>query len=138
MKVLPLTAEHAYQVADAMCAPHRSDVLRDHSTPRAWADDRLSRPGVAWAVVRGRAIIAGGVETHERDIGVLWLAGVNGWTRYVKHAIRIARAILSSGAYRQYRCEVHEADHVSRRFAERLGFREIRTSEHLVLYGVTP
>lgn len=104
----------------------------------AWAKARLERDGIAFAGVRERAMFVGGVETVRPGLGLMWLAGAEGWTTYAKHAIRVARAILSSGTYREYLCEVHEADIVARRFAERLGFREIRTSEHLVLYGVTP
>lgn len=101
---------------------------------QAWAKARLEQPGVAFAGVHERAVFVGGVD----DTGMLWLAGVEGWTRYVKHAIKVARAILASGLHRRYLCEVHEADQASRRFAERLGFSEVRARDGLVLYEVTP
>jgi hypothetical protein len=138
VNVTPLTLEHACDVAAHLCAPHRADVLRDFSSPSDWAAERVRCPGSAWAALRGRAVFIGGVESAREDTGVLWMAGVEGWTRYVKHAIKIARAILTSGAYKHYQCEVHEADQASRRFAEHLGFSEIQTRDGLVLYGVTP
>lgn len=136
MKVAPLTLEHAYQVAEHLCASHRADVLREHTSVWQWARSRIGE-GVAWAAIVEKPVIVGGVIEH-RGVGFLWLAGVEGWTRYVKHAIKIARAILASGTFRHYACEVHESDSVSRRFAERLGFRALDTREGLVFYGVTP
>lgn len=136
--IVPLTLEHTYDIAGRVCAPHRADILQSYESVRAWAQTIVKKPGTAWALVAERPMLAGGVLTDEQDVGVLWMAGAEGWQRHAKHAIRICRAILTSGTYRSYECEVHEADQPSRRFAERLGFREIRTRDHLVLYGVTP
>jgi hypothetical protein len=136
MRVAPLTLEHAYQVAEHMCTPHRSDVLRDYTSVWQWARSRVDE-GVAWACIADRPVWACGV-VSAGQAGMLWLAGVEGWTRYVKHAIRVGRAIFASGSYRHYACEVDESDPVARRFAERLGFRALEAKDGFVLYGVTP
>lgn len=136
MNVAPLTLEHAYEVAEHMCAAHRSDVLRDYGSVWQWARSRVEE-GISWVGIAERPMWAGGV-IGVGQAGVIWIAGVEGWTRYVKHAIRVARAVLASGTYRHYACEVHESDSVSCRFAERLGFRALSTDKGLVLYGVTP
>lgn len=136
MKVAPLNLEHAYQVAEHMCVSHRADVLRDYSSVWQWARSRVDE-GVAWTCIPDRPVWACGV-VSVGQAGMLWLAGVEGWTRYVKHAVRVIRAIVASGAYRHYACEVDEADPVARRFAEHLGFRALEAKAGFVLYGVTP
>lgn len=137
--MVKLSLEHAYQVADRICPSHRADVLLENDDVRAWAREKVEKSDLAWAYVKGRAQFIGGIQPGGIfGVGVMWLAGVEGWTRYVKHAIRVAREILASGVYRQYVCEVHEADPVARRFAEHLGFREVRVKDGLVLYEVTP
>jgi hypothetical protein len=137
VKVTALTVPMAREIAAQLCPTHRADVLRENDDVLSWADGLVGRPGLAWAVGPDRPQFMGGV-TSDGDVGVLWLAGVHGWTRYVKHAMRICREILKSGLHARYICEVHEFDHVARRFAERLGFSALETRDGLVLYGVTP
>jgi hypothetical protein len=135
--VLPLTLPLAEDVAGRLCATHRADVLREYSTPRDWAKSRIELPGLAWAFAQERPMLAGGL-TERGGTATLWLAGCEGWTRYVKHVLRVWRAILESGAYPRYECEVHEDDPIARRFAERLGFRQLDVQKGFVLYEVTP
>lgn len=137
MTVRELSLPDAEFIAARLCATHRADVLREFPSVSDWARNRVAAQGSAWVYVGEHPIVAGGVETSG-DQGLLWLAGIDGWTRYIKHAIRYWRAILSSGAYRRYVCEVSELDPVSREFAERMGFRAVKVENGLVLYGVTP
>lgn len=137
MKVTPLTLEHAYAVAEHLCASHRADVLRDYTSVWQWARSRLELPGLSWVVAFDRPILAGGVVERGRT-ATLWVAGCEGWTRYVRHVMRLWRLGLKSGAYQRYECEVDEADPIARRFAERLGFRPLAVQNGVVLYGVTP
>jgi hypothetical protein len=135
--VIPLTMPLAYDIAEHLCASHRDDVLREHPSVWSWASSAVEKPGTAWALVGDKPLYAGGVQS-DGDTGVLWLAGVEGWTRYVKHALKIARAILSSGAYKRYSCEVSAVDVKAQRFAERLGFVPLRVEDGLIKYEVTP
>lgn len=133
----PLTLEHAYEVAEHLCAPHRSDVLRCYTSVWQWARSRIELPGMAWACIHQRTVWAAGI-LSDGPVGILWIGGVDGWTRHVKHAIKLCRLVFASGVHRHYACKVYESDRVSCRFAERLGFREIDASDGLIFYGVTP
>lgn len=134
---LSLTHSLAAEVGASLCESHRADVLKEYPNVSAWARSRVDRPGLAWAFVCGKPVVAGGVESRG-ETGLFWLAGTEGWTRYVRHVIRIFRAILESGTYARYTCEVVESDAPSRRFAERLGFRFLGARDGLIHYGVQP
>lgn len=135
--VRALTLVDAEYIAARACASHRSDILREFPSMSDWARNRVNAKGSAYVLAAECPIIAGGVESFGA-MGLLWLAGIDGWTMYVRHAIRLWRIALTSGAYNRYECEVHEADPIARQFAERLGFRQLDAKDGIVLYGVTP
>lgn len=137
MKPVPLTLPLAYELAAHLCPVHRDAVLRVYPSVWAWARSRVELPGSAWAFLQDGPVGAGGVMTRG-DTGVLWLAGREGWQRYVKHALKVCRGILASGAYQRYVAEVTEGFEAGMRFVEHLGFSRLGSSSGCVLYGVKP
>ncbi len=132
-----LTLPIALDIAHRVCPTHRADILSGHRTEEDWARSRVELPGVAWAFVQENPVVIGGV-LGDGPIGMIWIAGCDGWTRYVKHVLRMWKVLVSSGLYKRYICEVHEFDHIARRFVERVGFTELGASGGIVTYGVTP
>lgn len=131
--MVSLTLPIALDIARRACREHRADILL--TSPEEWARSRIERPGLAWAFVSDSPMVAGGVLDHDQ-FGLMWLAGCEGWTRYVRHVVRMWKSIVSSGLYKRYLCEVHEFDHLGRRFAERIGFTEMGTRNGFVSYGM--
>lgn len=130
-----LTFPLALDIAERACPAHRADILVTGA--QEWARSRVELPGLAWAFVNDRPQVAGGV-LDAGAFGCLWLAGCEGWTRYVRHVIRLWKDIVSSGLFPRYACEVYESDYTARRFAERIGFTARGVRGGIVTYGVTP
>lgn len=130
-----LTLEYAFELAEHLIPPHRADILREYVSVWSWARSRVGS-GVAWACLVGEQVFYG---VGVMDNGQTWLAaGRDGWADYIKHAVKVARAVLESGYRPSYYCEVDPADRTAQRFAEYLGFKPIGTKDGFINYRVTP
>lgn len=96
-----------------------------HATLASWAHSRVASPGVSWTLlVDGSPVWIGGVlEGAVRGIGALWLVGVRGCERRVKHVLRVWRVIVTDGGYRRLECKVYAANEKANTFALRAGFK---------------
>lgn len=130
---LPMALELAAHLDPRDCA----DALQAYPDLDRWALERCTLPGAAWAlIVRGDVLAAGGVVSKDAETGVLWLAGREGWTRYIKHAVRIWREIRACGLYRRFECRCAIGRDTATRFAERMGFQRLYARDGFVHYEV--
>jgi len=138
--IAPLTLDMARALAASLCTLDREEALRVYPDLEAWARARCELPGTAWGlVIDGQVLAAGGVVSKDADTGTLWLAGREGWAMpYVIHAVRIWREVMASGMYKRFECECAVGRAVARRFAERMGFKEMSIKDGLVKYEVQP
>lgn len=135
-KLTELTLEDAMEVGRNLRASDRAEALGAFPSLQAWAEDRVSLRGLAWCLkAEGRPVFAIGVATIG-DIGMLWLACCDGWERYVKHSLRVLRAITRAQVYKALAMECSADDPVAQSFAERLGFTRRGNAGHVVTYGM--
>jgi hypothetical protein len=105
--VRELTLPMALELAANLDARDRRDPARYPDLER-WAIDRCTLPGVAWALLKdGQVMLACGVVSSGAT-AMLWLAGREGWRRYIKHPLRIWRAVLEAGAFERFECQCAE------------------------------
>lgn len=124
----------ALEVAGNLRARDLEETLRLYPNVDAWALDRCTCPGIAWGVVvRGEVIAAFGVASRQH-VGTLWVAGRDGWPRYVKHGLRVVREIIRARVYRVLALQCFLDNPVAQAFAERLGFAKLGVRDELVYY----
>lgn len=135
MIVRPLTLDLARSLAPRLAARDRTEILRRYPDLERWARSRCEL-GAAWALVHGKDVLAAGGIIFEGATGILWLAGREGWTRHVKHALRVFREIKASGVVRRLECKACSDNAAAQRFALRLGFRPLGAAAGFVAYGM--
>lgn len=137
MILRPLTLDLARALVPNLGARDRMEIQRAYPDLDHWARSRCDLPGAAWALVGEEVLAAGGI-IFEGATGVLWLAGREGWTRHVKHALRAFREIRASGVVKRLECKACADNTAAQRFAQRLGFRQLGAATGFVAYGMVP
>lgn len=135
MMLQELTLPMLLALLPKLDATHRAEILRTHADLERWAVDRVTLPGVAWALFDGEEIVAAGGVVSEGVKGTLWLAGAVGWQRYVLHPVRIFRGVIEAKVYREFECQCSEDNLPAQRFAEYLGFSKRDVRDGLVNYA---
>jgi RimJ/RimL family protein N-acetyltransferase len=132
----PLTLDLARALVPHLAARDRTEIQRAYPNLERWARSRCELPGAAWALVRDDQVLAAGGIIFEGATGILWIAGREGWTRHVKHALRAFREIKASGVVRRLECKACTDNASAQRFARRLGFRPLGAAAGFVAYGM--
>lgn len=136
MIVRELTLDLARTLVPQLAHRDREEILRRHPDLERWARSRCELPGSAWALLRGQDVLAACGIVFEGETGVLWIAGREGWTRHIRHALRIFRAVRESGVVKRLECRACADNAVAQRFALRLGFRALGQAGGFVSYGM--
>jgi RimJ/RimL family protein N-acetyltransferase len=134
---MELTVPMAISLLPHLAARDRAEVMRTHPDLEQWARERCALPGNAWALVKDDQVLAIGGVVHRGGVGTIWLAGRAGWTRHVKHALRVWREILAVG-FNRLECKACADNQRARRFAERVGFQMLYVKNGFVHYGMAP
>lgn len=132
---MELTLSMALSLLPNLSARDRSEIRRTHPDLERWALDRCTLPGLGWALVIDHEVQAIGGVVDRAGVGTLWLAGRAGWTRHVRHALRVFREIRASG-FQRLECKAYLDNRRAQRFAERLGFERLGVKDNLVHYGM--
>jgi hypothetical protein len=136
MTLRPLTLDLARALVPHLAARDRAEIQRAYPDLGRWARSRCELPGAAWALVRGEDVLAAGGIIFEGATGILWIAGREGWTRHVKHALRVFREIKACGCFQRLECKACTDNTSAQRFARRLGFRPLGAAAGFVSFGM--
>ena len=134
---MELTLPMALSILPHLSARDSSEIRRTQPDLEKWAMGRCMLPGMAVAIIAGGEVQAIGGVVDCNGVGTLWLAGREGWTRYVKHVLRVFREIQLAG-FKRMECKAYLDNARAQRFVERLGFARIGVKGNLVHYGMTP
>jgi hypothetical protein len=134
--VRELTVERARALVPHLGERDRAEIARRYPDLNLWARSRCELPGAAWALLDGKEVLAAGGVMFEGTTGVLWVAGREGWTRHVKHALRVFREVRDSGVVKRLECRVCADNPRAQDFARRLGFMALGADGGFVSYGM--
>lgn len=131
-----LTMPMALELASNLRARDLEETLRLYPSVEQWALDRCTCAGIAWGVSVGGELMGAFGVASRYDVGTLWVAGREGWPRYVKHGLRVLREIIRARVYRALEMQAFTDNAIAQAFAERLGFAKLGERGGLVYYGM--
>lgn len=131
-----LTVDLARALIPHLGERDRAEIMRRYPDLERWARSRFELSAIGLALLRNDDVLAIGGMIFEGETGVLWMAGREGWTRHVKHAIRVFREIRGSGIVKRLECRVCADNPRAQDFARRLGFTPLGTDGGFVSYGM--